>query len=102
MVNKDTYVYNPCVEIGMIPSYNNQSGWQSCNLTEINGSKCNTKEQFFTACKVASILGTFQASYTDLPYLGKISEEIHKKEALLGVSITGFMNNPKILLDEKI
>jgi ribonucleoside-triphosphate reductase (thioredoxin) len=100
--DSDEFVFNPCVEIGMLPSYDGVSGWQSCNLTEINGSKCTTKEIFLEACKASAVLGTIQASYTSLPYLGETSELIHKREALLGCSITGFMNNPKILLNPEI
>jgi intein/homing endonuclease len=71
-------------------------GVQLCNLTSINAEKLNNKEQFLRACKDASILGTLQAGYTNFPYLSKASEDITKREALLGVSITGWMNNPKL------
>jgi ribonucleoside-diphosphate reductase alpha chain len=109
-------MFNPCFEILKIPvlmdvdfskiHYNdiqefvkiNQDkfGIQGCNLTEINAEKCKTKEKFFRACKDASILGTLQAGYTNFPYLGDVSRQIFEKEALLGVSITGWMNNPKL------
>lgn len=72
-----------------------------CNLTEINGSKCTSKENFFKACKSAAILGTLQAGYTDFDFLSNESKEIFEREALLGVSITGWMNNPEILFDEE-
>ena len=71
-------------------------GIQGCNLTEINAEKCTTKEKFLRACKDGSILGTVQAGYTNFPYLGETSRQIFEKEALLGVSITGWMNNPKL------
>ena len=77
-----------------------RSGWQGCNLTEINGSMCNTKEDFLRACKASAILGTIQAAYTDFTYVGPESKEIFEREALLGCSVTGWMNNPKILFDE--
>jgi len=93
---------NPCFEIGMFPQIDGQSGFQGCNLTEINGGASNTEEQFYEQCRAASIIGTLQAGYTKFDFLGEVSERIYKREALLGVSITGFMNNPKILLDEKI
>jgi ribonucleoside-triphosphate reductase (thioredoxin) len=96
-------VYNPCVEIGMIPrTVDYRSGWQGCNLCEINGGKMNNRETFLDACKAAAILGTLQASYTDFRYVSPVSKEIFDWEALLGVSITGFMNNPKTLLDADI
>jgi ribonucleoside-triphosphate reductase len=93
---------NPCVEIGMFPQYEGESGWQGCNLTEINGGMCHTEEDFYKACRAASILGTLQAGYTDFNFLSPVSKKIFDREALLGVSITGWMNNPKVLFDEKV
>jgi ribonucleoside-diphosphate reductase alpha chain len=109
-------MFNPCFEILKIPVLDtidfgkikydeveqyvrdNKSkfGIQGCNLTEINAEKATTKEKFLKACKDASILGTLQAGYTEFPYLGETSKAIFKREALLGVSITGWMNNPKL------
>ena len=93
---------NPCVEIGMFPQYKGKSGWQGCNLTEINGGMCTSEESFLQACRAAAILGTMQAGYTDFKFISDTSKKIFDREALLGVSITGWMNNPKILFDEKI
>ena len=101
-VESTEHTTNPCVEIGMYPQYNKKSGWQGCNLTEINGGKCNTEEDFYKACRAASILGTLQAGYTDFKFLTETSKLIFDREALLGVSITGWMNNPDILFDERI
>jgi len=101
-VESKEHTTNPCVEIGMYPQINKKSGWQGCNLTEINGGKCNTEEDFYKACRAASILGTLQAGYTDFKFLTDTSKLIFDREALLGVSITGWMNNPKILFNEKI
>ena len=100
-------IYNPCVEIGMTPYYiddqnNKISGWEGCNLTEINGSKCNTEQEFYDACKASAILGTLQAGYTDFKYVTDITKKIFDREALLGCSITGFMNNPTILFNPNI
>ncbi len=109
-------MFNPCFEILKIPvlmnvdfskihyddieeftkTNNDKFGIQGCNLTEINAEKCTTKEKFFKACKDASTLGTLQAGYTNFPYLGETSRKIFEREALLGVSITGWMNNPKL------
>ena len=121
-------VYNPCVEIGMVPALKVASsqeflkwdaagitalnpdgtpmewisGWQGCNLTEINGAMCKTKESFLRACRASAILGTLQAGYTDFGYVGRITEEIFRKESLLGCSITGWMNSPEILFNAEI
>lgn len=97
------HVYNPCVEIGLYPvNEAGETGFQACNLCEISGAYCTTEEAFYEACKAAAIMGTLQAGYTEFAYLGSVTEEIVKREALLGASITGFMNSPDILLDEKI
>ena len=101
-VESTEHTTNPCVEIGMFPKLGNKSGWQGCNLTEINGGMCNTEEDFYKACRAASILGTLQAGYTDFKFLDETSKKIFDREALLGVSITGWMNNPKILFDPEI
>jgi ribonucleoside-triphosphate reductase len=101
-VEDKDFTTNPCVEIGMYPQFEGQSGWQGCNLTEINGGKCTTKEEFFKACRAASIMGTLQAGYTDFKYLSETSKKIFDREALLGVSITGWMNNPDVLFDKEV
>jgi len=94
------HLFNPCVEVGMKgKTEDGESGWQGCNLCEISGAYCTTEELFFEACRSAAIMGTLQAGYTSFDYLGKASEEIFEREALLGVSITGFMNSPDILLN---
>jgi len=75
---------------------------KQCNLTEINGGAAETPEEFYRACRAAAILGTLQAGYTDFKYIDETSKKIFDREALLGVSVTGWMSNPKILLDEKV
>jgi ribonucleoside-triphosphate reductase len=96
------FTYNPCMEVGMFPTLEieveeDQYGWSTCNLTEINGKKADTFQNFLKAARVAAILGTFQAAYTDFPYLGKITEEIIRRDALIGVGITGMSEHPSIL-----
>jgi ribonucleoside-diphosphate reductase alpha chain len=95
------YLVNPCCEIGMWPvdEETGASGWQFCNLAEINGAAARTREDFLEAARAAALIGTWQAGYTDFPYLGPVSERITRREALLGVSITGMMDNPALLLD---
>lgn len=95
------FIYNPCCEIGMKPvTEDGRSGFQLCNLVEINGNKSISKEIFLEQCRIASILCTIQASYTDFKFLKDATKEIVEKEALIGVGITGMMNNPDILFDE--
>ena len=113
-------VLNPCFEIHFSPlsfDYNNKdivkrvmesditlleedgfkTGIQGCNLTEINGALMKDKKTFFETCKAASIAGTLQAGYTNFKHIKDILKEtkaITRKEALLGVSITGWTNQP--------
>lgn len=101
-VESKDHTTNPCVEIGMYPQYEGESGWQGCNLTEINGAMCNTPEDFYKACEAAAILGTLQAGYTNFKFLPEISKKIFDREALLGCSVTGWMNNPEVLFDEEV
>lgn len=100
--NKE-FTYNPCVEIGMLPvTEDGESGFQACNLTEINGSMCDNKEKFFEACKAAAIIGTLQAGYTNFKYVSDATRKIIEREALIGVSVTGWMNNPDVLFDKDV
>lgn len=96
------HAYNPCVEIGMLPvTEDGRSGFQMCNLSEINGSYCNDWDSFMDACRAGAILGTLQAGYTNFTYLSQATRQIVTREALIGVSITGWMNNPDVLFDEQ-
>jgi ribonucleoside-triphosphate reductase (thioredoxin) len=97
-------IVNPCVEIGMWPvdEKTGKTGWQACNLSTINCAKVKTEEDFYTACRAASIIGTLQAGFSDFDYLGEVSENIIKREALLGVSMTGIMEQHDICLDPEI
>lgn len=87
----------PDLEIGDI-----YYGFQLCNLTEINMAACRTVDEFMQAVKAATILGTCQAGYSDFPYMGWATEAITDREALLGVSMTGMMDNPSIALDSEV
>lgn len=98
----DGCIVSNCCEIGMIPQHEGESGIQVCNLVEINGRYCEDKERFLECCRAAGILGTMQAGYTDFKYLTPVSKIICDKEALLGCSITGIMDNPDVLLDAKL
>lgn len=98
----DILVHN-CVEIGMLPtdSTTGESGFQFCNLTEINGGRCTSKADLLIGAKAGAILGTLQAGYTNFKYLSDATRKITEKEALIGVSITGWMNNPDVLFNEQ-
>jgi len=96
-------LFNPCCEIGMYAyDENGNSGTSFCNLCEINMKKTPTEADFYDSCKAAAILGTLQAGYTSFPYLGEVTENIVRREALLGISMTGMMDSPEIAFNPKI
>jgi ribonucleoside-diphosphate reductase alpha chain len=72
------------------------SGWGFCNLCEINAAKFTCHEDFEAAAKAATLIGTLQATYTKMPYLGWVSEQLAKRDALLGISMTGMLDAPDI------
>jgi ribonucleoside-diphosphate reductase alpha chain len=78
---------NPCSEIILRP-------YQFCNLTEVVVRATDTIETLEAKVKLATILGTIQSSYTKFPYLRKIWQKNTEEERLLGVSLTGIMDNP--------
>ncbi len=80
---------NPCSEIILRPN-------QFCNLSEVVLRADDTSESFLRKVEIATILGTLQATLTDFRYLRKCWADNTKEEALLGVSITGVMDNTKI------
>jgi ribonucleoside-diphosphate reductase alpha chain len=80
------YGTNPCCEIILRPN-------QFCNLTEVVVKKDDTEETLKKKVKLAAILGTYQATLTDFKYLRKIWADTTEEERLLGVSMTGIMDN---------
>ena len=100
----EDFIVNPCVEIGMYPVdiETGESGWQGCNLSTVNCAKVNTEEDFYDAVRAVTIIGTLQAGFTNFPYLGKTSEKIFRRESLLGVSGTGWLEKPDICLNPEI
>ena len=77
---------NPCSEIILRPH-------QFCNLTEVVIKEHDTDEDLDRKVRLATILGTAQATLTDFPYLRKIWKSNTREERLLGVSLTGIMDN---------
>lgn len=73
---------NPCGEIIL-------KSKQFCNLTEVIARSEDTKESLVRKARLATILGTYQSTLTNLSYLSKEWTENCEKERLLGVSITG-------------
>jgi ribonucleoside-diphosphate reductase alpha chain len=77
---------NPCSEIVLRP-------YQFCNLTEVVVRASDTLEDLERKVRLATILGTIQSTYTHFPYLRKIWKDNTEAERLLGVSLTGIMDN---------
>jgi ribonucleoside-diphosphate reductase alpha chain len=100
----EDFIVNPCVEIGMYPVdvETGKSGWQGCNLSTVNCAKVTTEQDFYDAVKAVTIIGTLQAGFNSFPYLGETSEKIFAREALLGVSGTGWLEKPEICLNPDI
>lgn len=120
------YGCNPCGEIGLHPVITGPlspaerrrlracgytgplgrnvrlSGWQLCNLTTINAAAVHTADDFLRACVEAAVIGTLQAAYTDIPYLGPVTRYLNERDALLGVSICGVLDNPRRLLSARL
>ena len=78
---------NPCSEIILRP-------YQFCNLTEVVVRATDTIDTLKNKVRIATILGTIQSKYTDFPYLRKVWKKNTEEERLLGVSLTGIMDNP--------
>ncbi len=77
---------NPCSEIILRP-------YGFCNLTEVVIRDSDTLEDIKNKIEIAAILGTFQSTLTDFPYLRKIWQKNAEEERLLGVSLTGIYDN---------
>ena len=76
---------NPCSEITLKSA-------QFCNLTSVVARANDTAGSLARKVRIASILGTIQATLTKFPYLRPVWQENTEAEALLGVSITGILD----------
>lgn len=73
---------NPCGEIIL-------QSKQFCNLSEVVARSNDTEESLLRKIRLASILGTYQSTLTNFPYLSKGWKNNCESERLLGVSVTG-------------
>ena len=80
------YGTNPCSEIILRP-------YQFCNLSEVVVRAYDTEDTLLRKVRLATILGTLQATQTKFRYLSKKWQNNTEEEALLGVSLTGIMDN---------
>ena len=77
---------NPCSEIILRP-------YQFCNLTEVVIREKDRFDDLKKKVMLATILGTVQSTLTKFPYLRKVWNNNTEEERLLGVSLTGIMDN---------
>ena len=85
---------NPCGEIVLRSK-------QFCNLTEVIARPEDTIESLRKKIRIATLLGTYQSSLTNFPYLSAKWKENCEAERLLGVSVTGQWDCP-VLRDESV
>jgi len=78
---------NPCSEIILRP-------YQFCNLSSVIVRNSDTADVLRNKIRLATILGTFQSTMTNFPYLRKVWQKNTEDERLLGVSMTGILDNP--------
>jgi ribonucleoside-diphosphate reductase alpha chain len=91
---------NPCSEIILAgPKLDKNgnpiagTGGQFCNLSEVVIRASDNKKDLLRKVRLATILGTIQSTYTKFPYLRKVWARNTAEERLLGVSLTGIMDN---------
>ena len=77
---------NPCSEIILRP-------YQFCNLSEVVVRSSDTQQSLTNKVRLATILGTFQSTLTNFKYLRNVWKKNTTEERLLGVSLTGIMDN---------
>ena len=77
---------NPCSEIILRP-------YQFCNLSSVIVRSDDNMASLRNKVRLATILGTFQSTMTHFPYLRKIWQTNTEEERLLGVSMTGILDN---------
>jgi ribonucleoside-triphosphate reductase len=86
---------NPCSEILL-------RNKQFCNLSEVIIRPNDTVETLMKKIRVATILGTIQATLTDFSYLSSKWKENTEQERLLGVSLTGIYDNPMMSIPDDL
>ncbi|MDP7367209.1 MAG: ribonucleoside-triphosphate reductase, partial [Candidatus Pacebacteria bacterium] len=84
---RDDFGTNPCSEIIL-------RSREFCNLSECVIRRSDDIESLKKKVRSATILGTFQSTLTNFRYLTKEWEKNCTEERLLGVSLTGILDNP--------
>ncbi len=76
--------------------------FQFCNLTEVVVRANDDFDDLIAKVKAAVWLGAMQSTLTDFPYIRPLFKKNCEEERLLGVSLTGQMDNPKLMTEEKL
>jgi len=84
---REDFGTNPCSEIIL-------RSREFCNLSECVVRREDTRESLKEKVRTAAILGTFQSTLTEFKYLSREWKKNCDEERLLGVSLTGIMDNP--------
>jgi len=88
---------NPCGEINL-----RVDTGQFCNLSEVIVRSTDTFATLQEKAKSAVWLGAMQACLTDFPFLRPSFKDMCEQERLLGVSLTGIMDNPKLMTNDRL
>jgi len=94
LTNDKDWGTNPCCEIALRP-------FQFCNLCEVNVSDIESQEDFENRVRVASLIGTLQAGYSNFHYLRDVWKRTTEKDALIGISMTGIGSGTVLGYDMK-
>lgn len=86
---------NPCFEILLRP-------YQFCNLSSVIVSESDDLDSLLEKVETATWIGAIQSSFTDFRYLRPVWKQNCDEERLLGVSLSGQMDNPAILTAEAL
>lgn len=86
---------NPCCEIAL-------RNHQFCNLVEVNVDDVESQDDLNSRVATATYFATLQAGFTDFHYLRPIWEEVTKKDALIGTSMTGIASGKVLELNLEI
>jgi len=86
---------NPCGEIML-------RDMEFCNLSEVVVRAEDDLDTLLDKVETATWLGVIQSSFTNFPYLRETWKKNCDKECLLGVSLTGQMDNPSILSSDAL
>lgn len=86
---------NPCGEITL-------RSMQFCNLSEVIIKPNDDLDDLMEKVECATWIGVIQSTFTKFPYLRRKWKNNCEEERLLGVSLTGQMDNPKIMTKDNL